>query len=358
MNSYFTIVDSFKCGNDFIADIHDFELLPNGNAVIIAYNPVNTGSSIVEDNIIQVLNKDKEVIFQWRALDHFTVRDATHEDTSAYAIDFAHINSIQSDTDDNIIASFRHLDEVTKIDHISGDILWHWGGKHNQFTFVGDTLQFSHQHHARRIGNGHITMFDNGNYHSTMFEEEPIVAPSSRAIEYDLDEINHTATVKWQYKNIPYSNAAGSVQRLANGNTFIGTGNLSSPCALEVTAKGNIVFQLSLPPQTVSYRAYRFDWTPAAVRSENFTHDLRFHSIYPNPASNETTIDFFVGTTGNAIIEIIDALGRIFLSLPQLISEAGDYSYNINVRDLPSGLYYCRLSQNGVAVLSTVMVQK
>lgn len=63
MDSHFRIVDSFKCGNGLSADIHDFELLPNGDAILVAYNPVNTGSSIVADNIIQVIDKDKNVIF-------------------------------------------------------------------------------------------------------------------------------------------------------------------------------------------------------------------------------------------------------------------------------------------------------
>ncbi len=61
-----------------------------------------------------------------------------------------------------ILLSFRHLNEVTKIDSSSGEIIWRLGGKQNQFTFLGDTMPFSAQHDARRIANGNLTLFDNG----------------------------------------------------------------------------------------------------------------------------------------------------------------------------------------------------
>lgn len=235
--------------------------------------------------------------------------------------------------------------------------MWHLGGKHNQFRFVGDTLQFSHQHHVRRIANGNITLFDNGNFHSVLFQEEPIVASSSRAVEYDLNVHDNTATVKWQYKNMPYSNAAGSVQRLANGNTLIGTGNLSSPCAIEVNSSGNVVFQLSLPDRIVSYRAYKSDWTPAQVRTVKSTGDLALKSIFPNPAEHSTTV-IFSAEVGSIELNISDVLGHTLRSLSQKISQAGENIFDLNVRDLPDGVYYCKLSQNGRISIKAIVVQK
>lgn len=360
MDSHYKIIDSFKMGNGLIPDVHDFELLPNGHALMQAYVPVQVGSLIVSDNIIQEIDqKNKQVVFTWSALAHFQVADTYEDTTTGQAIDFAHLNSFQTDTDHNIIASFRHLDEVTKIDRNTGDIIWHWGGKHNQFAFLGDTLKFSHQHHARRITNGHITMFDNGNNHSVYFQGNPIPAPSSRAIEYDLDETHHTATTIWQYKNIPFSKFAGSVQRLPNGNTLIGLGELSSPAVMEVTPTKDVVFQLSLPQQTVSYRAYRFDWVPSAVTlSPNPVNTFEFKSIYPNPAENFTTLTFTSTDAGTATAELVDVLGHSHHSSSIKISGSGSYIFNIDVRDLPVGMYYCKLSQNGRSVMKALVVQK
>ncbi len=359
MDLQYKVIDSFKCGNGLETDTHDIELLPNGGAMLVAVNPVLIDNVIVYDNVIQILDGSKNVIFQWNALDHFKMSDETHEDTTLAFLDFAHINSIQTDTDGNIIASFRNMDEVTKIGRDSGNIIWRWGGKHNEFTFLGDTLQFSHQHHVRRIKSGHITMMDNGDFHSIYSQGIPTIAPSSRAMEYDLDEIHHTATAFWQFTNLPYINAAGSVQRLDNGNTFIGMGNVSSPCAMEVTSGGDVVFQLSLPHGTISYRAYRFKIPNlAAVQDAGQIYSFGIENIYPNPALNATTITFFAVDQGLAKIELINVLGHTVRTLTQKISGAGKYSFDLEVHDLPSGMYFCRLYENGESAVKMVIVRK
>src|SRR5690606_33427409 len=109
-------------------------------------------------------------------------------------IDYAHGNAVELDSDGNILISSRHMNEITKIDRTTGEIIWRWGGKNNEFTFVNDTLAFSFQHDIRRLPNGNVTLFDNGNHHKP---------PRSRAVEYELDEVNKTATVVWQYPEEP-----------------------------------------------------------------------------------------------------------------------------------------------------------
>ncbi len=119
--------------------------------------------------VIQELDAGHNVVFQWRTWDHYAITDATHEDLTAATIDYVHANAIEIDADRNLLLSCRHMDEITKIDHVSGDILWRMGGKHNQFTFVNDSIGFSHQHALRRIANGDFTLFDNGNFHTPPF---------------------------------------------------------------------------------------------------------------------------------------------------------------------------------------------
>ena len=55
-------------------------------------------------------------------------------------IDFDHPNSIDQDANGNYIVSFASLGEITNIDAVTGAMLWRLGGRHNQFTFVGDLL--------------------------------------------------------------------------------------------------------------------------------------------------------------------------------------------------------------------------
>ncbi|MDB5035986.1 MAG: hypothetical protein JWQ98_3227 [Chlorobi bacterium] len=261
LDSSFAVVDSFACGGGYTLDIHDLQILPNGHALVLGIDPqvmdmsqiVQGGSStaVVVGLVIQELDSLKNVVFQWRSFDHFQVTDATHEDLTAPTIDYVHVNAIQLDNDGNILLSSRHMDEVTKINRATGDIIWRLGGKNNQFTFTNDTLGFSHQHAVRRIANGHITLFDNGNFHIPQF---------SRAVEYSLDENAKTATQVWQYRHVPdiFGFAMGYVQRLDNGNTIVSWG-AADTAVTEVRPDGTVVFEMTLPHGVYSYRAYRFD---------------------------------------------------------------------------------------------------
>lgn len=264
MDTTFSIVDSFYCKNGFVTDVHELRILPNGHFLLIGddYQTVDM-SQIVPDGkknarvmgtVIQELDKNKNVVFQWRSFDHFKITDAASDIImTADTIDYVHTNAIELDNDGNLIISNRHLDELTKINRQSGDIIWRMGGKNNQFTFENDPVGFSHQHAIRRISNGNIVVFDNGNLHYSVMP--------SRVLEYNVDETNMKVELVWQFRNTPeeYSYAMGYAQRLNNGNTFIGWGwNATSPSITEVTATGEQVFELTLPQNIFSYRAYRF----------------------------------------------------------------------------------------------------
>jgi hypothetical protein len=261
---YFIILDSnyksigtIGAGHGHTTDPHDLLLLPNGHAVLLALEPHTVdmstivpdgGISTVLDVVIQELDASQNVVFEWRSIDHFEITDATHEDLTSDAIDYVHPNSLEIDIDGNILMSSRHMDEVTKIDRQTGDIIWRMGGKHNEFTFINDPIGFSHQHDARRISNGNLMLFDNGNFHAT---------PRSRVVEYRLDEPARTATLVWSYSHTPavYSFAMGNAQRLPNGNTMIGWG--AYPLVTEVHADGSTAFEMKLPAGVFSYRSFR-----------------------------------------------------------------------------------------------------
>ena len=90
-----------------------------------------------------------------------------------------------------------------------------------------------------QLENGNILIFDNGNEH---------IPPSSRVVEYQLDEENMIATFVWDFFN-PYgfiSTSMGSVQRLPNQNTLINWGNVNQHGAsiMEVDSSNNILLEL------------------------------------------------------------------------------------------------------------------
>ena len=268
-NGKSAVVDSFETGNGYFTDIHELQLLPNGHALLMAYDPhvidmsvVTPGgnpAAVVAGLIIQELDRAKDVVFQWRSWDHFQITDVTSRSVTAPTIDYAHGNAIEKDVDGNLMISSRHMDEITKISREDGHIIWRWGGKNNEFAFVNDTDRFSQQHSIRRLPNGHVMLYDNGNFH---------VPPYSRAVEYELDETHKVAKLVWQYRTSPvtYGAAMGSVQRLPNGHTVIGWG-ATSPALTEVTPTGERVQEIALPNGVFSYRAFRQPWPPYIAAS-------------------------------------------------------------------------------------------
>lgn len=270
MDARYAVVDSFRCGNGYSTDNHDLRLLPDGHALLMSYDPQPVDLSavggqpnaIVIGLIIQELDRDRNVVFQWRSWDHFQVTDMVSHSIESPLVDYVHGNSIDVDRDGNLILSSRHMNEVTKISRTTGAILWRLGGKHNQFRFLNEPLAFAHQHDVRVLPDGHLTMFDNGNFRVPQF---------SRAVEYAIDETNRTATLVWQYRLNPdvFGVAFGSVQRLPNGNTLIGWG-ATRPTLTEVTPQGQIVSRMSFDSGVATYRAFRFEWPPVKPATISF----------------------------------------------------------------------------------------
>jgi arylsulfotransferase ASST len=188
--------------------------------------------------------------FLWDAWDHFSLADWLFipPNLASYpSIDFDHPNSLAIDRDGNYIVSFASLGEITKIDAVTGQVLWRFGGRHNQFAIVGDPFGgFGFQHDVRILANGDLLFYDNGLLH---------VPPQSRAVEYRIDPGSLTATLVWEFRHDPavFTPFVGSVQRLQNGNTLVGFGAASF--MTEVTPGGQVLWEgrLTVNGQPVPY---------------------------------------------------------------------------------------------------------
>ncbi len=275
MDSSFTIIDSVRCKAGIIPDDHDMQVLPNGHFLLIGYENVTmdlssynlfsgTGApgsttATVRFGVIQEQDANKNIVFEWHSKDYFSFVDMdTKWLSSPTFVDFTHFNAVELDTDGNILVSSRHLNEITKINRTTGAVMWRLGGNANQFTFTNDTEMFKAQHDIRRITNGNITLFDNG--------EPGVPFHPATAKEYQLDETTLTATLVWSYVNEPsiYSTAMGNVQRHANGNTLINYGwyRGSNTLFTVVNPSGAKVFELSFPDSLRSYRSFYYPTLP------------------------------------------------------------------------------------------------
>ena len=324
MNPGFTPADTFAAQWGYYTDHHDFQLLPNGHALLIvrdsqtidmsAIIPGGKKAANVQGCHIQELDRNKNVIFHWSCWDYLDVTEANHMDLTDQSIDYIHMNSISVDYDGHLLASCRNTSQCLKIDRQSGEIIWRLGGVKNQFQFIDNAEQNSYQHHFRAVPGvkDHYTLFDNGNYH---------IPGYSRAVEFKVDVEEKTVETVWQYRNKPshFSGWLGSVQRLANGNTLINWAYGGVPFAHEVTPSGETVYQADSPEDIPCYRCYRFEWQGIADRPylllepyENWVtlifnkfgdDNVAYFNIYTGPAPISMTL---MDTTSQTKYEVTD----------------------------------------------------
>lgn len=258
MDEDFAQIDTFQMANGYVADAHDFQWLPNGHALLLGYylTPMDPATSL-SGGVIQELDADRNVVFQWRTWDHYEIDERAEEAEDAGPVvgDF-HLNAVSMDTDGHLFMATPQW--VKKISRQTGETLWHLGGDENEFTFVGVDPEeaFGHfgGHAFHRLDNGNVLIYDGGNCEGTR---------TSQVHEYKLDEQNKIAEWVWTYTPDPgvYASHGGNAQRLANGNTFIGWGgddDKDGPACTEVTPDGQKVFELFFDdPRVESYRAFR-----------------------------------------------------------------------------------------------------
>ena len=249
----FNYIQTFRTTNGYLTDSHELKVLADGSYLMLGYqlNKVDmskyvTGgrtNAVVTEGVIQEFTAAGELIFQWRAWDHYDIRDGTS--------DFPHFNALDVDEDGHIVVSARHLSETTKINRDTGEIIWRLGGSRSSFIFLNDPLNgTSYQHSISALGKGRYMVFDNGNNHNPQV---------SRAVEYQLNLTNMTATMVWQFRDTPeeFTDFMGNAQRLPNGNTLI---NWVYDKIVEVDSNGAKHFEMNLVDFRKIYRVYRFPW--------------------------------------------------------------------------------------------------
>lgn len=344
MDSLYHVVDSFKCGNGYFTDWHEFQYLENGHALLLSYDnqsvdmsQIVTGgdtNAIVEGLVVQEIDTNKNVVFQWRSWDHFEITDATHIDFLDSYFSYVHGNALELSNDSNILLSSRLLDEITKIDMSTGDIIWRWGGKNNEFTFVNDTGMFSRQHDIRQHPDGHYSMLDNGEFHPVKI---------STAKEYILDEVNMTAELVWSFHHPDsvYTNYMGNVQVLPNGNRLINWSGISGylPHFTEVTYNKEIVYELSiLNTNNFIYRCCKAPWTTGNQICKQIRKEGSLH-CFPNPGKNSFTISFLSESIGSFYLTIFDMQGKT-VHKEELQTGNREYQFfKVNTMHLQTGIY-------------------
>ncbi len=347
---------SFGCINGVTPDGHELIVKNDGGYTILgeSFTTANMtkyggdDSAIIQGGVIQTFDAGGNLTFEWRGIDYYNILDdVLPEDFLRVIIDFEHANSIDIDSDGNYLLSNRELSEITKIDGKTGDIIWRFGGNHNQFTLVDDTLGISCQHFARWLKNGDMLLFDNGVTHPVL---------ESRAVEYDLDTTTMTATLKWQFRHSPaaFSYVEGDAERLDNGNTFIGWGSELTVSATEVDSNGTVVYEMVLPA-TTSYRALKYPYAaPAAVSAIAPAQAGLSLSVVDN--ANGCNISAGAASPASASIALYDAAGRVVQQIFSGTISPDVQHFSLTASSLSAGAYFCLLHSSEGEMMRPVFI--
>jgi hypothetical protein len=334
----------------YTMDGHDMKLLPNGHALLFgtevrtidmsALVPGGKTAAWVTGDILQEIDANQHIIFEWHTFDHIAITNSFY-DLTQQTIDYAHVNAVTIDpTDNNLLVSLRTTSEIVKINRQTGEVMWRLGGKMNQFTFIGEHAENAPyytvgQHDIHRLANGDLLYFDNGNISGG--GKTPSDRTYSRAVEYQLDETNMTATLVWEFRHTPDISAGctGSIKRFANGNTLIGWGcaiPTSGYIATEVSPAGNVVFEMKhqtapgssslLLGNGVTKQLWN---TPDLIHSDTYQGIVSGQTYDTSNADVTVTVNDVTGAAGNTLVvqRYVDAVRYPQFSgpAPQVVME-------------------------------------
>lgn len=263
MNSHYQQIATVHAANGMKADLHEFTLTPQGTALISVEYPVIWNASayggsthqITFDAIVQEIDiKTGLLLFEWDSLDHVPVTDTYTQRPTApgHIFDYFHLNTIDQDSDGNLIVSSRNCSTAYKINIHTGAIMWQVNGKQSDLK-MGPGATFAFQHDVEIHDNDTLmTIFDNGG--------GPPRLHHSRGLTLRLNWAKKTATVVVQDRHSPAidSEAEGNVELLPDGHDFVGWGDQYFG---EYTARGRNIFDAHFVGNNSSYRVYRQPWS-------------------------------------------------------------------------------------------------
>ena len=260
------------------ADGHDLQFLPNGDHLVSAQilkSHVDTsafgGSSdaTVKNAELQQVNPGGHLVWDWKTQDHIALSETGRWWPTAiqHGYDIIHWNAIQPDGDDAVLASFRQLDAVYKIQKSTGAIVWKLGGtsRPESLNVIGDPFAytFGGQHDVRLLADGTVTVFDN----------RTNLGSAPRAVRFRIDETAGTATLLQSISDpaVPASQCCGSARRLSNGDWLIDWGQANKHPIGGYKPNGQRTFLLTFPTHT-SYRAEPVP--PGAVSAQDLRNAM------------------------------------------------------------------------------------
>jgi len=219
--------------------------------------------------VIQEVDTYGTVYFQWRSWDHFLITDATDDiNLLAANIDYVHGNAFEFDLDGNLLISSRHLDEITKINYETGDVIYRFGllSKNNEFIINNDPIGFSgpifmilpvHNNSEQLV---RVTSTFNHNELFGVVDDLPVSIPAGESTELTISFYPDSLGVYNDRLTLNYDKfGLGATERIARQVSLCGVWDNTLPIisylpeygAIDVDPESNVVVSFSEPIRKV-----------------------------------------------------------------------------------------------------------
>ncbi len=160
-DSSYRTIHVVRAGNGYQPDLHEFQIRPNGSALITVYDGINCNlaaiggpaAGAVADTLMQEVDISTGLVrYEWHSLDHVPLTDAyvsPRPGSPKEPFDFFHINSIDVQHDGSLLIDARNTWAAYDVDAATGQVRWRIGGKHSSYKLGPGTVT-AFQHDARQ----------------------------------------------------------------------------------------------------------------------------------------------------------------------------------------------------------------
>ena len=238
-------------------DFHDLQPTDDGNYLLLSYR-LRSGvdasayngdaDATVYDGVVQKVSPDGRLLWEWSTQGHIGLAETGRWWTTLNEpYDIVHINAVEPLPGGDILISLRHTDAVYRVDGATGQVDWKLGGTpiEQSLAVLDDPYAdqpLGAQHDVRYLGDGVISIFDNG----TDLGRAP------RAIRYRIDGGSASLIDELTEPLAPDSRCCGSA-RYSKGHWLVSWGG--EPLVSEFGRNGRRTFKLELGDGAFSYRA-------------------------------------------------------------------------------------------------------
>lgn len=346
INQNYKVIKKLKAQKGFTADVHEFTITKRNTALFTAVKQVpadltdygGPADGYFDNYSIQEVDLTTgKLLFFWNVLAHVDPADSMLPVSSATSSnniwDCFHVNSVEEGPNNTLLISMRNMWAIYLVNKKTGRILWQLGGKKSDFTF-GPNATFSWQHDARFRPGTRISIFDDACCASS---SSPPEGPA-RGLILQLDFHNMTANVNRTYYHDPtlYVPSQGNVQKLSNGNQFVGWGQ--EPYLSEFRNAGNtekdpslnLLFDMQFPNQNLSYRAFKNKWVGLPLSPPSITvNPLRENAaiVYAswNGSTETEAWQVLAGPKPNKLSELVMSTSRTGFETDIDVNSVGPY---------------------------------